>query len=281
MVVYFNGQFLEKSQVGISPDDRGFLFADGLYDVIRAYNGRLFKAAAHFERLAAGMKALRICGCDAQTLEPVAKRLLQENGLQQSDATVYVQVTRGAAPRSHRFPPANTPPTVYIAAKPFTPPVELQQNGARAIVVADERWGRCDLKTIGLLANTLAHQQACESGAFEAIFCRDALLQEGTHSSILFGKDGSLICPPLTRHILPSVTREVILALAGSESIPVTVRACRESEMAEFDEVLMLSTTVEIVPIIAVGDWRIGSGAPGPIARTLQSAWVKKIGMVE
>src|ERR1043165_9268394 len=119
MIVHYNGSFVEKSEVAISPDDRGFLFADGVYEVIRAYRGKLFKCAEHLERLAHGLKELRIAGCDAAALESVANRLLKENGLEHSDAKAYIQITRGAAPRAHKFPPAGTPPTVYLEATPF------------------------------------------------------------------------------------------------------------------------------------------------------------------
>src|SRR6266498_3645455 len=170
MLVYFNGDYLPKSEVAISPDDRGFLFADGIYEVIRVYRGKLFKCAEHLERMAHGLRELKITGCDPATLESVANRVLKENGLHNSEAIVYIQITRGAAPRTHKFPPANTPPTVYLEATPFSPPTGLQEKGVAAIIVPDQRWARCDIKTIGLLANTLANQRAIETGAHEAIF---------------------------------------------------------------------------------------------------------------
>src|ERR1041384_4083148 len=198
MLVYFNDRYLPKSEVAISPDDRCFLFADGIYEVIRAYHGKLFKCAEHLERLAFGLKELKITGCDSADIESIANRVLKENGFEQSDAKVYIQITRGAAPRSHKFPPAGTPPTVYLEATPFSSPTDLQEKGVAAIIVADQRWGRCDIKSLGLLANTLANQQATEAGAYEAIFRRDGALQAGSHSSILFVKNNVVIGPPLT-----------------------------------------------------------------------------------
>jgi D-alanine transaminase len=277
MIVYFNGQYLEKSDVSISPDDRGFLFADGLYDVVHVYRGFLFRCAEHLDRLAHGLHEVRIHGCETSKLVPVAKRLLRENRLENGEATVYLQVTRGAAPRSHRFPAAGTPPTVYVEAKPFAPPLAERQAGAAGLVVNDERWGRCDIKTIGLLANTLAHEQARETGAFEAIFSKDGVLQEGSHSSIVFVKDGGLICPPLTRRILPSVTRHAVLTAAAREGIPIITRPCLETELADFEEVLMLGTAVEIVPLISINGTRIGDGKPGRIAKKLQLAFQELI----
>jgi D-alanine transaminase len=278
MLVYYNGRYLPKSEVAISPDDRGFLFADGIYDVIRVYRGKLFKCAEHLERMAHGLKELKINGCDPSTLESVANSVLKENGLEHSDAKVYIQITRGAAPRTHKFPPAGTPPTVYLETTSFSSPIELQEKGVAAIIVPDQRWGRCDIKTICLLANTLASQQAAEAGAYEAIFRRDGVLQEGTHSSILFVKDNYLIAPPLTDFILPSVTRNVVLSLAHEESIRTTIEPCLERELWAFQELLMLGTGSEIIPITTVNGRKIGNGVPGPITRKLQRAFQRLIG---
>src|SRR5262249_52748606 len=152
-----------------------------IYDVIRVYSGKLFKGTEHLERMAHGLKELKITGCEPAALGSVANRVLKHNGLKHSDAKVYIQITRGAAPRSHKFPPSGTAPTVYLEATPFSAPTELQEKGVGVIIVPDQRWGRCDIKTIRLLANTLANQQAIKAGAYEAIFRRDGVLQEGTH----------------------------------------------------------------------------------------------------
>jgi len=277
MLVYFNGDYLPKSEVAISPDDRGFLFADGIYEVIRVYRGKLFRCAEHLQRMAHGLRELKITGCDPSLLESVANRVLKDNGLEYSDAKVYIQITRGAALRSHKFPPACTPPTVYLEATPCLSPTDLQEKGAAAIIVPDQRWGRCDIKTICLLANTLASQQAMEAGAHEAIFRRDGVLREGSHSSILFVKDNILIAPPLTIFVLPSVTRNVVLSLAHDESIRTAFQPCLEREVYEFEEILMLGTGSEIIPITTVNGRIIGSGLPGPITRRLQNAFRKLV----
>jgi D-alanine transaminase len=273
MLVYFNGAYVQKPEVAISPDDRGFLFADGIYEVIRVYRGKLFKCPEHLERMAYGMKELKITGCAPQGLESAAIRVLNENGLENSDAKIYIQITRGAAPRGHKFPPEGTPPTVYLEATPFTPPTELQEKGAAAIIVPDQRWARCDIKTISLLPNVLANQQAIDVGAHEAIFRRDGVLHEGSHSSILFVKNNILIAPPLTSFVLPSVTRNVVLSLAHEESIRTTYEPCLERELWNFQEILMVGTGSEIIPITIVNGRKIGNGSPGPITRKLQDAF--------
>jgi D-alanine transaminase len=279
MIVHYNGSFVEKSEVAISPDDRGFLFADGVYEVIRACRGRLFESKEHLERLQHGLKELRIEGVDAPGLEPIAKELIDRNRLQKGDALIYMQVTRGAAPRSHEFPTVGTSPTVYMESKAYTPPMALQQAGVHAILAPDQRWTRCDIKSISLLPNILANQRAREAGAFEAILCGDGLLHEGSHSSILFVKNNVLICPPLTNRLLPSITREVVIGLALADSIEVETRPCREGELFEFDEVLMLGTATEIVPITAVNKRAIGTGEAGSIARRLQGAFRRLVAL--
>ncbi len=273
MIVYFNGAYLPKSEVRISPDDRGFIFADGVYDVIRSYRGHLFTCAEHLKRLAHGLEELRIEGVDALGLEAVAMRLLRDNQLQDAEATVYVQVTRGAAPRTHKFPVPAATPTVYVEAKVFSPPLAERKNGAAAILVPDDRWGRCDLKTTNLLPNVLAIQRAKDAGAFEAILHRDGLLQEGTHSSILYVIKNQLICPPLTNRLLPSVTRQVVISLALAESIKMDIRAVRVDDIWECDEILMVGTGSEIIPITKVNGRVVRDGKVGPVAGKLQRAF--------
>ena len=192
MIGYLNGQYLPKEKIFISPEDRGFLFADGIYDVIRSYGGKLFQAKAHLDRLAHGATALQFNRTDFSFLGPVCERLIQDNGLTQGDALIYMQVTRGVAPRSHAFPPIETPLTVYATAKPFQPHQQEAETGVRVILVPDQRWARCDIKTIGLLANTLAHQRARMSHAVEGLFVRDGAVTEGTHSNVMavFARQG-------------------------------------------------------------------------------------------
>src|SRR5581483_10853930 len=151
-----------------SVDDRGFIFGDGVYEVIRARNGRLFEGAAHLARLAGGVEALAIPGLTRSAIEhfaAIARELLHRNRIDRGDATVYIQVTRGAAPRTHHFPPPTTPPTIYLAAAPFVPPVALHERGAAAITHPDLRWARCDIKTVNLVPNVLAKQRAVAAGA--------------------------------------------------------------------------------------------------------------------
>jgi len=273
VTVYFNGRFMPKEDVRISPDDRGFLFGDGVYEVIRAYKGRLFKTEAHFKRLERSLRELHIDGVDVKELEDVAEQLLQLNHLEHEDAKLYIQVTRGAAPRQHCFPAAGTPPTVYAYVSTFQPPVEKWERGVRVILVPDVRWARCDIKSVALLPNILACQQAKENGAEEAVFVRNGVITEGSHTSFCAVFDGVLHTHPKTNYVLTGTMREIVLELCGQLGIPFREFPIFERDLKKADEIMILGTTSEIMPVIQVDDWTVGSGKPGPIARRLQQAY--------
>ena len=277
MIGYLNGQYLPQENIFISPEDRGFLFADGIYEVIRSYSGRLFRAKAHLDRLSQGARALEFNHTDFSYFEPVCERLIRENGLTQGDAVIYMQVTRGVAPRSHAFPPIETPLTVYAIAKAFQSHRQEAETGIRVILVPDQRWARCDIKTIGLLANTLAHQRARKSHATEGLFVRDGAVMEGTHSNVMAVFDGKVITPPRTNYMLAGITREFVLSLCGELSIPFSEAPLYESGIMNADELMIVGTTVEVTPVIAINGEDIGSGMPGPITRKLQKAFQEGI----
>ncbi|MGE5841147.1 MAG: aminotransferase class IV [Deltaproteobacteria bacterium] len=277
MIAYFNERFLREEDIRISPEDRGFLFADALYEVIRTYEGRLFETQAHWERLSYGAKALRFNRTDFTGLTEVAERLLRDNGLARGDATVYVQVTRGQAPRSHAFPPHETPLTVYASAHPISPK-GFEDDGVSVILVSDQRWARCDIKTVGLTANILAKQQAVERGAYEALFVRDGAVLEGTHSNLFTVFDGTLVTPPRTNYILGGITRQVILELCKQLSIPVAEHPVFESRLLEADEIMVVGTTTEITPVLRVNGQKLRSGETGVIGRRLRKAFRDKVG---
>jgi D-alanine transaminase len=270
MLAYLNGKFLEKSQMAISPDDRGFLFADGVYEVIRAYAGRFFRWDAHMQRLAKGLRELRIAPPDLGELETAARHLLLEKKL--AEATVYIQITRGSAPRSHPFPPEGTRPTVYVDAQPFSPKRNLQEQGVTAILVPDQRWARCDIKTTGLLPNVLASQRASEAGAYEALLVRDGAILEGSRTNVFVVKDDTLMTPPLTNYILPGITRQAVLELAERLRIKTQLGVCFEEQLSDCQEVFLSGTTSEVTPVVRIGSREVGKGKPGPVTCRLQRA---------
>jgi D-alanine transaminase len=272
MIVYFNGSWMSKDEVCISPDDRGFLFGDGVYEVICAYRGKLFKSDAHFRRLARSLKALHIPSPDLEKLKGAVQTLLDRNELAASHAKIYIQITRGAAERGHAFPELAVAPTVYASAVAYTPPEALWETGVHTILVPDIRWMRCDIKSLMLLPNVLASQRAKEAGAYDAIFVRDGFITEGSHTSVCAVFDGVVVTHPLTHHILGGVTRDLVLDLCRTMTIPYQERPIPEEELRDADEVVVLGTTTGIMPVIAVEGHPIGDGKPGPVTRRLQRA---------
>jgi D-alanine transaminase len=272
MISYFNSRFLPKEEIAISPDDRGFLFGDGVYEVIRSYSGKLFKTDEHLQRLERSLREIRIAGIDVAHLGDVANELLVRNDLRTGDATIYIQVTRGVAPRKHSFPDAATPPTVYATASPLSPSAQKAETGVKIILVPDIRWARCDIKSIALLPNVLANQQAKERGAEEAVFVRDGTITEGSHSNFCAVFDGTLVTHPKSDRILAGVTRQVVLDLCREISIPVREIPVREKELPRADELMLLGTTTGVMPIVRVDERQIGDGKPGPVTRRLLAA---------
>ncbi|PAW90490.1 MAG: aminotransferase [Pedosphaera sp. Tous-C6FEB] len=272
MLVHLNGQFLPKDQARISPDDRGFLFADGAYEVVRAYRGHLFRAREHWDRFDASLQALRIARPAGLDYSALCTELLQRNQLAEAEATVYLQVSRGAAPRKHAFP-AEVAPTVYGFAAPFANPVEKWAAGVKVITVPDQRWARCDIKSISLLPNVLANQLAQEAGAHEAVLVRDGFALEGSLSNFAVVMDGVVCTAPRSNYILPGVTRLVALGLCAAMGIPVKEFPTAESELRCAQEAMLFGTTNEVMPVVQINDRKLGDGQPGPITRRLQQAF--------
>lgn len=273
MIVYFNGRFLPKEEVWISPDDRGFLFADGVYEVLHSYCGHLFRLADHLQRLERSLREIRINFPDVEKLGPVAESLIRSNGLENEEAVVYIQVTRGAAARRHVFPDEGTAPTVYALASPMQFSREKMEKGVKVILVPDLRWARCDIKSVGLLPNVLASQQAKEQDAEEAIFVRDSIITEGSHMSFCAVFDGILLTHPLNQHILPGVTRGFVLELCRQLPVPFKESPFEAKNLPQASEMFIMSTNSEIMPVVQVDGWQVRDGKPGPITRKLQQAY--------
>ncbi len=273
MLVYHNGRFLPKDEVYLSPDDRGFLFGDGAYEVVRASKGRLFRAAAHWQRLQHSLSAIQIQCPEPVKLDHVAATLLDQNHLAAAEATVYLQVTRGVAPRKHAYPHPSVATTVYGFAAPFVPPREKCQAGVRVITVPDQRWSRCDLKVISLLPNVLANQQAQAAGAQEAVFVRDGVITEGSHTNFATVREGALLTHPESCVILSGITRRVVLELCDELHVPILEVPLRESELESAHEAMLLGTTSDIMPVVRINEKQIGVGRPGPVTRRLQQAF--------
>lgn len=273
MIAYLTGSYLPQDQIHISPDDRGFLLADGAYEVIRAYRGRFFKLDAHLERLARSLREMGIVGLDAASLGPVAGRLVGDNGLAGGDASVYLQVTRGAGSRSRPFPDPPIAPTVYGTASPFTPLTGQQQAGVKVALLPDIRWARCDIKSISLLPSVLAGQRAKELGVEEAVFVRDGAITEGTHTNFAALLDGTLVTPPRSHYVLAGITRQTVIGLCRELGIPVEEGPIFEHRLERAQECILMSTFLEVMPVVDIDGRPVGNGEPGPVTRRLQKAF--------
>lgn len=281
-LVFLNGEFLDRERAAIPLDDRGFLFGDGVYEVCRAVQGRFFELPAHWERLESGLKALRISTeeyLDAGRFVEIARRLLEENDLEGTQATVYLQVTRGAARRTHAFPPAGTRPTVYASAAGFEVPRALRESGAAAITLPDLRWARCDIKSVNLLPNVMAKQQAVEAGAFEAVLLRDGIVTEGASSNVFGVLAGELRTHPLAPAILPGITRIVVLELASELGIAVREQPILAEELPRLQELFATGTTTDVQPLVALDGRPVGDGRPGEFTRALQRGLERRMGL--
>ena len=268
-----NGSFVPRAEARVSIEDRGFVFGDGVYEVLRVINGRMFASRFHNERLKRSLDGVRISLSAADSPErftEIGKQLLRENGLLEGQATLYIQVTRGAATRAHNFPQPEVTPTVYISVARFTPYSEFALTGAPAISHPDLRWGRCDLKTLNLLPNVLASQTAKEKGAFEAMLIRDGVVTEGTKTNFFGVVDGTLRTHPLDSHILPGITRSVLRDLAREVSIDLDETPIRSDEIPRLSELFLTGTTTDVMPIVKLDDKPVGKGKPGELTRKLQ-----------
>ncbi|MFB6098532.1 MAG: aminotransferase class IV [Salinibacter sp.] len=273
MTVYFNGDFMDKADVSISPDDRGFVFGDGVYEVVRAEDGAFFRLDAHRRRLARSLAAIRLHDVDTEALWDGVRELLARNGLDEGPAKVYLQITRGAAPRQHAFPDVPTEPTVYARASVHEPPLEKWKNGVSVLLRPDQRWARCDIKSLNYLPNVLANQEAMEAGAYEALLVRDGFVTEGTHSSMAAVFDGTVTTHPLTNHTLPSITRQTMLELCDDLDLPIDEFPVAAADLPEADELFLMGTTTGIMPVVQVDDWQVDDGTPGPVAQELLDAF--------
>jgi D-alanine transaminase len=272
-LVYINGSFLPRREARVSVEDRGFVFGDGVYEVLRVIDGRLFATRFHNDRLERSLDGVRITlasGDSPAGFVEIGKQLLRENDLTRGEATLYIQVTRGATTRAHNFPLPDVPPTIYISVARFKPYAELAQTGATAISHPDLRWARCDLKTLNLLPNVLASQTAKEKGAFEAMLIRDGVVTEGTRTNFFGVVNGTLRTHPSDTHILPGITRAVLRDIARGLSIELDETPIAAAEIPRLSELFLTGTTTDVMPVVKLDDKPVGKGTPGELTRRLQ-----------
>lgn len=275
-IVYLNGKFLPGEEAKISPNDRGFIFADGVYEVAKYYNGKAFRYRDHFERLKRSLLELRILFADIEGLEMIFQKLISVNGMENIHAGIYVQITRGTHKRIHNFPEKITP-TIYAYAFELPSSKDNLENGIKVITKEDIRWQRCDIKSVSLLPNSMLFNEAVENGAGECILIRDGMVTEATHSSVLAVKNGTVVTRPLSNLILPGITRKVILEICEDNGIPFEERMYTEKELYEMDEILIAGTGSEVTPVVQINDRYIGNKKPGEITRLIQKKFFEMV----
>ncbi len=276
-MAFVNGRFLPLAGASVSIEDRGFQFGDGVYEVIRTYRGRPFMLHAHLARLNRSAEAIGLR--QPYSLERWTGYM--EEGLRLAaftESKIYVQITRGVAPRDHAYAPQLEPTVVMTIRElhPLSPAV--QTAGVDAITLDDVRWGRCDIKSLNLLPNVLARQQAKEAGAFEAILVKNGEVTEGSVSNVIIVDNRTLMTAPEGPRILSGVTREVVLRLARQEGLEVHEQYPSREKLFGAPEVFLTGTTVEVLPVVRIDGKPIGSGEPGPVTRQLAKRFMQQTG---
>ncbi len=275
-MLLWNGKLVEEDQVRVSYRDRGYYFGDGIYEVFRLYNGILFEKEAHLDRLYNSLREIKIeLPWSREQLSGMVDELAATLG--QQDGILYIQFTRGEAKRAHIFPEV-CEAVMLGYCEPLVRPADSIENGIEAITLEDIRWLRCHIKSLNLLANTLAKQEAVEAGAKEAILIRsDDTVTECTASNLLIVKDGVIYTHPNGNLILDGITKQVVKRLAHQLDIPYVEQAFSKQQLLDADEVFLTSTTMEATPIISIDGRPVGTGTPGIVTRRLQVAYVELV----
>ncbi len=268
MMVYLNGKFLPLDEAKISVLDRGFIYGDGVYELVPVYHRQPYRLRSHLIRLQHSLDGIRLANPHRDAdWEAIIHELIAMQPF--DDQGVYLQVTRGAAKRDHAFPP-NAIPTVFMMSNPL-PVLSRQQieGGVAVVTAADQRWLRCDLKTISLLGNVLARQFAVDRGAVETVMFRDGYLSEASASNVLIVKGGTIVAPPKDNRILPGITYDAALELAGEGGLPFVIRPVTKEEAFAADEMWLSSSTKEVLAVTTLDGRPFSGGKPGPVYRRM------------
>ena len=272
-LAYVNGEIMPIEKAVVPIEDRGYQFGDGVYEFVASYEGRLFMLEEHLDRLERSMRELAFDPISRSEIKAAICDLSMRSGYLRSGylrAGVYIQITRGVAPRNHAIT-QNMPPQIIMTIRPIKEiPVDVRKNGATAITTEDTRWSRCDIKTVQLLANSLAKQKALDSGCDDAILLSDqGIVREGTSSNLFIVCSGKLSTHPLTDNILPGITRMVVLNLCKSAVLDVEESFFETDALYGADEVFLTGTVTEVLPVVCIDGRPVGDGKVGPITRRL------------
>ncbi|MFM9906276.1 MAG: D-amino-acid transaminase [Nitrospiraceae bacterium] len=276
-VAFVNGAFVSLADAKVSIDDRGFQFGDGIYEVIRTYGGRPFELEAHLARLDRSAAALDLT--QPYSSAEWTNHILE--GIRRAaypEAKIYIQLTRGVAPRDHAYEADLTPTVVLTVRELHSLSRSVQAVGVEAMTIEDIRWGRCDIKSLSLLGNVLARQQAKRAQVFEAILLKEGSITEGAVSNVMVVRGGTVMTAPEGPRILSGVTRAVVLGLARKEGLPVQERCIAQADLYGADEVFLTGTTVEVLAVVRVDGKVIKDGRPGPITQRLAAGFTGLVG---
>ncbi|MCW8906937.1 MAG: D-amino acid aminotransferase [Sedimenticola sp.] len=268
-LVYLNGRFLPPDEARIPVMDRGFLFGDGVYEVIPCYGGRLFRLQHHLQRLDSSLRAIRMQNPLAHDQwQALLEKLVQQ--LPGADQSVYLQVTRGSTGQRDQAIPAGVAPTLFCMTQPAVyPDPDTLVRGVSAVTRPDIRWQRCDIKAITLLANVLLRSEATELGAAEAILIRDGNALEGAASNLFMVRDGTITTPPKSAHLLPGITRDLVIELAAAHHLPFREADIPVAELQQAEEIWITSSSREVTAVVELDSRPVGNGTPGPIYRRM------------
>ena len=268
--VFLNGEIIEAEEARISVFDRGFIFGDGIYEVLARINGRFFYGEAHWQRLQECLRKIDLT-VDLASLQKSVPHLLDASGIGSEDCMLYIQVTRGVAPRQHAYPPDPVPTVMMYAWKKALPAIE--PRFARVVTHEDFRWARCDIKMTSLLGNVMANQHAMEREAYETVFIRNGVVTEASHCNVFFVKDGTVWTHPADTYILDGITRQVVLELCERLEIPIRLQGVPAAGVSQMDEAFLTGTSTQVMAIRELDGHRYFDTAPGPITRKLQVAF--------
>ncbi|WP_290660839.1 MULTISPECIES: D-amino acid aminotransferase [Ignavibacterium] len=269
MIAYYNGNYLPVEKISISPFDRGFLFSDGVYEALRTYNRKLFMLKNHLDRLKYSLEQTNINFTEFDKLEKIIFACAEKNNFTH-DFSTYIQITRGISfPRTHHYNNQIKPNLLIYTTELKNREHELN-NGVSIILERDLRWNRCDIKSISLLPNVMANQNAFIKGCYEAVFYRDNFITEGSHTNFFAVKNGKVITAPLSNFILNGVTRNIVFRLCSENNIPVEEEYILLAEIFNYDEFFLTGTTTEITPVVKIDNNIIGNGSPGLLTKKIQ-----------
>lgn len=271
-IAHFNGRLMPLDEIRISPLDRGFIFGDGVYEVIPVYDGVMLHGREHFERLLRSMKEIQLASPHSvdEWMRVTRELLAQHPG----DVSVYIQVTRGVPPKRDHVMPKGLQPTVFMMVQPLvTPSREAIESGVACVTHEDFRWSRCHIKSTSLLGNILARQVSADAGATETILLRDGMLTEASSSNVFVVKGDVVAAPPQDHLILLGITYDLVTRLAKEGTVKLEIRPIAEKELREADEIWLSSSTKEVLAVTKLDGHAVGSGKPGPVFKRIHALY--------